>query len=209
VGGTGRVTGLDNDVQLLEKARDQLSRDGAELYQFIAGDVLDQACNPVDRFDLVFARLLLLHLSDPIPTLSRLWNWVRPGGVLLIMDYDLTGMRSEPQHPTIERVLRLITAALRRAERDIEIGSRMPALFVAAGTGMPDGCEVNGLIIPGLPSTSMLHDVVISLQPIVIQQGIADAAALRRIDRELATSALDHHFLRWPDLIATWKMKAL
>ncbi len=205
VGNTGRVTVMNSDEQLIDKVHAQMDGECRQLYRFITGSVTDDACDPGGPFDLVFARLLLLHLPDPTAALRKLWQWVRPGGVLLIMDYDLTGMRSVPQHPTIERVLRLINAAFRRAQCDIEIGSRMPALFGDAGIGSPDECEVHSVILPGARSTNMLREMLGSLSPIMLANQIADEAALARIDQELSGVGFDAHFLRWPDLTATWK----
>ena len=40
-----------------------------------------------DRFDLVFARLLLLHLNEPVLALRKMYNQVKPGGRILVEDY--------------------------------------------------------------------------------------------------------------------------
>jgi hypothetical protein len=123
------------------------------------------------------------------------------------MDYDLTGARSCPPHPIIERALRVMTDAFRRGDRDIEIGTRMPELFLDADIGMPDGCEASSVIIPGAPSTSMLREVVASLRSAILRARLADESALDRIGRELGKDQFAHAFMRWPDLVATWKRK--
>ena len=44
---------------------------------------------PGGPFDLVYARLLLFHVSDPVAVIRRLWDVVAPGGHLIVHDYDL------------------------------------------------------------------------------------------------------------------------
>jgi SAM-dependent methyltransferase len=202
----GCVTGIDIDARVETLlARQQADRPDA--YRFVAADVTQIDSIPGAPFDLVFARLLLFHMADPVAVLKKLWSWVRPGGALLVMDYDITGARSCPQHPAIERALRLIGDAFRRAQRDIEIGTRLPELFVEAGIGTPDGCEVSSVIIPGAPSTTMLCDVIASLRPSIVSALLSDAGSLDRLERELVQGKFDHHFMRWPDMVATWKRK--
>ena len=203
----GCVTGLDIDARLEATLASKLRSHRSDAYRFVAGDVTEIDSVPGGPFDLVCARLLLFHLPDPAAVLKKLWSWVKQGGALLIMDYDITGARSCPQHPVIERALRLIGDAFRRAEQDIEIGTRMPELFVQAGIGTPDGCEVSSVIIPGAPSTTMLREVVASLRPSIVNACLSDVSTLDRLERELSVGKFEHHFMRWPDMVATWKRK--
>src|SRR3954471_21202021 len=41
------------------------------------------------QFDLVYARLLLFQLTDSVAALAQLWDWVAPGGHLVVQDDDL------------------------------------------------------------------------------------------------------------------------
>lgn len=40
------------------------------------------------RFDLVYARMVIGHLSDPQTAISRLMDWLKPGGLLALADLD-------------------------------------------------------------------------------------------------------------------------
>jgi SAM-dependent methyltransferase len=53
-----------------------------------------------DRFDLVFARLLLLHLNDPVLALRKMYNQVKPGGRILVQDYYFPVIDSYPTPET-------------------------------------------------------------------------------------------------------------
>ncbi len=207
VGATGRVVGMDVDAVLAGHAIEQLSQTGPDVYSFIMGDIAEVTRINQAPFDLVFARLLLFHLADPVAALRRLWEWVRPGGTLLIMDYDITVTRSAAQIPVIERTLRLCNDAFRRCGRDIEIGTRIPSLFIEAGIGSPDACTVSSVMLPAAPSTHMLGDLLDSLRPQILRHRLADQHALTRLEFDLRAAAGSDSFMRWPDLTATWKRK--
>lgn len=195
VGPGGRVTGLDLDGAV------------ATAFPVVEGDIEGPDPLPGAAFDLVLARRVLFHLADPVAALRRLWRWVRPGGALLVLDVDLTAARSVPQQPLLERGMRLVADALRRAGRDTEIGTRMPALFVDAGLGAPDGSEAQGRVTSPAEAAVVLGTVIASLRPVILQAGLADADALRRLALELGGLPRRYSACRWPDLVATWKRK--
>src|SRR5688572_30260944 len=83
----GVVTGIDVDVSL------GATVDGT----FVRADVeRDDDAVPAGGFDLVFGRLILLHVADPVAVLRRMWRWVAPGGVLVVQDYDMRTVDSYP-----------------------------------------------------------------------------------------------------------------
>jgi ubiquinone/menaquinone biosynthesis C-methylase UbiE len=209
VGTRGSVTGLDFDPNLGETQLARLCEDNPRRYRFVSGDVTQIQAVPGGPFDLVFARLLLFHISKPEDVLRRLWSWTRPGGVLLIMDYDTTTTRTMPQHPTLEWVLRLINDAFRRAGRDIETGLRMPELFCKAGIPEPDQCEIGSVILRAQDTAPMLQSLLKSLRPIILKSRLAEETELKRLDAELEGSEFENTFARWPDLVTTWKRKSI
>lgn len=207
VGPTGRVVGLDSDPVLGAEALAQLRSAGPDIFEFFGGDF--SAATPVDdrRFDLVFARLLVIHTPIPTAALTRLWDWVKPGGVLLIMDYDLTASRTLPADPTSQRGLALMCDLFRALGKDVEIGTRMPALFRQAGLGLPDGCDVSSHVTPDPGGGGMIRTVLAGLREAALAGHHIDAATLDEIDAELARLPPDQFLLRWPDMVATWKRK--
>lgn len=216
VGAEGEITGMDIDAQLAEFALPGLRQFGASNFHFIEHDVTcnDAAAARLDRQlagsqDLVFARLLLFHLRDQQAALSRLWQWVRPGGVLLVMDYDTTVVRCDPQIPAIERALRIANDTFRRAGRDLETGTRMLSLFASGAPGVPDGAAVSSVIRPAQPSTHMLRELLWSLRPQILRHRIATLDVLRSLDSQLHAAAAATAFMRWPDMVATWKRKSV
>ena len=108
VGASGRVTGLDNDGRVGHQAVRVLRAAVAGQFEFIQADAETTGEPPGGPFDLVYARLLLFHLRDPVAMLRKMYAWTRPGGVLLVQDWDCRTMDIVPLLATwaeFERVM--------------------------------------------------------------------------------------------------------
>ena len=85
------VTAIDIDTRFV----DQLASDSIEVRRVdIREDELPQA-----EFDLVHSRLVLEHLADRRPILDRLVATLRPGGWIVIEDYDWSCFGFEGENP--------------------------------------------------------------------------------------------------------------
>ena len=95
VGVTGHVVGVDvSRAQLAQAHRlaDQLRLANVSL---VEASALSTRL-PSGSFDLVYCRYLLLHLMEPEAALGEMHRLLRPGGVLVCEDGDLTSAGSEP-----------------------------------------------------------------------------------------------------------------
>lgn len=207
VGPNGRVSGLDIDDGIARPAVQDLQRQGPAVFDYLDVDLETGDWAPEQPLDMVFARRVMFHMGEPLAVLRRLWSWVRPGGTLLLMDTDLTVARSFPQLPVLERGMRLVNDAFRRAGHDIETGARLPAMLLEAGIGPAQASEVFSLITGSLHGAALLRGTLASLAPVILRHGLADAAALARLDAALDAVESQPSTCRWPDLVATWKFK--
>jgi hypothetical protein len=160
-------------------------------------------------FDLVFARLLLFHVADPIAVLRRLWSWVAPGGHLVVQDYDLRTSAALPPLDTIEELNRVVFGAFTAAGCDIHTGHRLPWLLAQAGLGAPDGTDVAGRLEPLATASAMLAAVYCSVLPVALSLGLTTEARSEQWFAQLARDA-EHAgsaTVLWPLLIGTWKRK--
>ena len=208
VGPSGRVVGLDSDAVLGAEALAHLRSTGPDVFDFFAGDF--SATTPIEshRYDLVVARLLVIHTPVPTETLRRLWHWVKPGGILLVMDYDMTACRTLPEHPVTERAISLMCDLFRALGKDVEIGTRMPTLLRQAGVGVPDGCDVWSHIQSNDGGGGMVRGVLASLRKASLAGNHVNVATLDEMDAALARVEPDQFLVRWPDMVGTWKRKA-
>jgi SAM-dependent methyltransferase len=139
---------------------------------------------PQSRFDLVHARLVLEHLTDRRQILERLAATLRPGGWLVIEDYDWTGFGFEGDDPQLERVGEAIMTFMERAGFEPRYGRRVVGDIAAAGLTDVRGEGRARVIDSSSPGFDFFRLSFESLRGAVVDAGLlsaedADAAAAR------------------------------
>jgi len=94
VGPQGRVTGIDASRPQLDQAEKWLAGRAGSV-RFVEASATGTGL-PSDQFDLVYCRFLLMHLTEPVAALQEMKRLLKPGGVLVCEDGDLTSACSEP-----------------------------------------------------------------------------------------------------------------
>jgi SAM-dependent methyltransferase len=95
VGSGGRVVGVDLSPDQLAQAQDRLADASFDHVAFVEASVTSTGL-PDASFDLVYCRFLLLHLVEPHEALREMHRLLRPQGILVCEDGDLTSAGSEP-----------------------------------------------------------------------------------------------------------------
>jgi ubiquinone/menaquinone biosynthesis C-methylase UbiE len=209
VGTAGRVTGIDLDAPLGAQAVEMLSTAGHRNCSFEAIDVESTAHVPGAPFDLVYARLLLLHVDDPVAVLRRLWSLVRPGGHLVLQDYHVPSGTVVPRHDAAEEFMRVARETMSLGGCDLEIGLRLADVHLRAEVGAPDGIDA-GVRVGPLPELAHLFESVYrSVLRRAIELGVTTEPASERWleDFNQNSGAAHGHTALWSPLIGTWKQK--
>jgi ubiquinone/menaquinone biosynthesis C-methylase UbiE len=97
VGDTGTVVGVDIDGTAGRSGIDRLRAEIECNFQFIEQDLSGSNPLPQGPFDLVFGCLVLIHLPDPIAMLRKMYEVTKPGGVILVQDYNGTSFDIQPR----------------------------------------------------------------------------------------------------------------
>jgi SAM-dependent methyltransferase len=139
---------------------------------------------PRSRFDLVHARLVLEHLPERRQILGRLATALRPGGWLVIEDYDWTGFGFEGDDQQSERVAEAIITFMQRAGFDPRYGRRLVDDIAAAGLTDVRGEGRVRVIESGSPGFDFFRLSFESLRHAIVEAGLlsaedVDAAAAR------------------------------
>jgi SAM-dependent methyltransferase len=173
----GSVLGVDQASRLLEIAERRRADAGAENVEFLQADA--RAFTASEPFDAIIARLLLFHLPDREEVLRRQLDALRPGGTMLLVEFDIGAMRAEPEAPLVEAVRRWIEAAFRSAGADPRIGTQTGQLLRRTGFADVSTLGIQAYFAPSDPIGPLLcAGVVRSLASQIVAQGIADEAEL-------------------------------
>jgi SAM-dependent methyltransferase len=94
IGPAGHVVGIDASGAQVAEARGRLYGNGTNT-RFVEASAIDTGLPP-ESFDLAYCRFLLLHLPEPEQALRAMRALLKPGGILVCEDGDLTSAGSEP-----------------------------------------------------------------------------------------------------------------
>jgi SAM-dependent methyltransferase len=187
VGSSGYVLATDVDVQWMNAD----SVGGMEVRQHDVA--IDDP--PGDDFDLVHARLVLVHLADRKAALRRMVAAVRPGGWLLIEDFD-TALQPkaclDPQRPE-EHLANHIRAGflilLGERGADLRYGRRLPRLVREAGLTEVTAHAYFPVVRPGVVALEVAN--LNQVRGALVAHGLATEAEIQEYLDVLATGQLD------------------
>jgi ubiquinone/menaquinone biosynthesis C-methylase UbiE len=182
VGDSGRVVATDIDEAKLAAAREQAAEHGLANVEFHLADI---TADRLDReFDLVHARFLLSHLSNPSAALSRIRNALRPRGIIVVADVDFRGHFSYPDCPALGRYVELYTQCARRRGADANIGPRLPSLLEEAGF---ENVQMNVVQPSGTTGeVKLLNPITMeNIAAAVLVEGLATQAEVKQLVAEL------------------------
>ena len=88
VGPTGSVLGIDRSPSALDVARERTVRARLGNVEFVEGDLTTATIE--GEFDAVVGRFVLLYIEDPSAVIRRYASTIRPGGVFVAMEFEMT-----------------------------------------------------------------------------------------------------------------------
>jgi SAM-dependent methyltransferase len=146
---------------------------------------------PQQEFDLVHARLVLEHLADRRQILDRLVATLRPGGWMVIEDYDWTAFGFQGgfqgDGAQLDRVTDATLGFMERAGFERNYGRRVVGDLAAAGLTDVRGEGRARVIDSGSPGFDFFRLSFESLRGVVVEAGLisaedAEAVAARFVD---------------------------
>jgi SAM-dependent methyltransferase len=127
----GKVTGSDIDPKKIELARGEAENLGINNIEFRISDIRERPASA--EFNVVHARFLLTHLSDPRDAVDVFYQHLKPGGLVIVEDIDFSGHFVYPESNAFRRYHELYCTAVRRRGGDPDIGPRVPLLLKERG----------------------------------------------------------------------------
>jgi SAM-dependent methyltransferase len=185
VGPSGQVVGTDIDERLLDAARSFLEAGGIANVELAVDDLFDSKLEP-ESFDLVHARYVIAPLGRGCEQVASHQRLVRPGGSLVLEEWDLGSWHFNPAAPAAERLIRLLSEIF--AALGGEAGRGLPELLQEIGIEEP---EIDAHVIalkPGHPYLRLPLQFSVALESRLLETLSEDElASLRReAEAELA-----------------------
>lgn len=195
IGKSGSVVGVDFDQSLIESAR-SLNNEGNITYT--EGDA---HCLKFDdgSFDVVYARLLLLHVSEPMLALKEMLRVCRPQGTVIIHDGDFSTLYTAPDPAGGEGLNKLFTLF-----RNKRIGTRLWHMFRECGFDQVE-LRVDRMLVREESGKRLTLMTVEAMQKTAIKSGLMTR---KEADTLIQTFTLgmkdDNYLIGYPEMYAAW-----
>jgi SAM-dependent methyltransferase len=160
---------------------------------------------PAGSFDLVHARLVLLHVAERDAALRTMVQALRPGGWLLVEDADpalqplICPDEYGPEQELANRLRTGFRQLLRQRGADLAYGRRLPRLLRAAGLA---DVEADAYFPITSPACDVLETATVEqVRDKLVAEGLATD---EEIERHLATIAAGRLDLATSPMISAW-----
>jgi SAM-dependent methyltransferase len=205
VGPGGSVVGVDRSPGALARARLRAAQRGLPQVRFVEGDLQDPV--PGGPFDAIVERLVLMWIPDPAALLRQQATTLRPGGLVVPIEVDVSTIRSLPETPLATQVRSWLVEAFARAGI-CTLGPQLPTLVQAAGLHPLGTIGIQPHFGPGDPVgiAAVVENIRIAA-PLIVSTGVATAEEIgldtfeRRLrDEQQSSQAV----FATPMLLSTW-----
>ncbi|MCB9762509.1 MAG: methyltransferase domain-containing protein [Alphaproteobacteria bacterium] len=171
VGESGRVVGVELDAPSAVAARSAATEHPNVMV--LEGDLREVPLG--GPYDLIISRWVFSFLGEPEATLAHLTEALRPGGLLLVIDYIHDPCRAYPEHPAIQRVILAYRQLYADRGGDLFIAGRLPQHFVEAGLELAevDPCSLAGP--PGSPAWRWIERFLFQHLDTLTESGLLSA----------------------------------
>ena len=202
VGDTGKVVGIDRDAEILDLARRDADAAGLRNVELRCADAL--AYQEEGEYDLVYARFLLTHLSEPQKCLDAMLGACKPSGVVVIEDIEFTGSFCYPPSAAYERYVDLYQQAVSRLGGDPNIGPKLPGMLRRAGADLVQVNVVQPTHLEGA-GKYMASVTMKRIADTVVSEGLASKEEVDRIVSDLEDAAADPETqISLPRIFQSW-----
>ena len=204
VGPEGYVVGMDASEAQVAEARARLSSKATNI-RFVEASALDTSW-PDESFDMVYCRFLLLHLCEPEKALREMRRLLKPGGVIVCEDGDLTSAGSEPASALCAFADLFGRLGPVRGV-DYTLGRRLYQMVAAAGFAAPQ-ISFNQPVIARGEKKRLLELSVAEAAPAFVEAGLISAADLEETLAEMRRLGADENVLAlMPRMSQVWARK--
>ncbi|NND09537.1 MAG: methyltransferase domain-containing protein [Saprospiraceae bacterium] len=132
---SGRVVGIEQEWEQIDKGKKLAFGDLADSLDTRQGSAFDLPLetNEWNTFDLGFVRFLLEHLSNPGKVVRQVYDALRPGGKLVLIDDDHANFRIVPRQSAFDRLWEAYISVYQSKGNDPFVGRNLTTLLNQSG----------------------------------------------------------------------------
>lgn len=200
----GAVVGIDESPRLLQIAEQRRLEAGVRNVAFVEADV--RRFRDPEPFDAVVGRLILFHLPDATDVIAHHLGALRPGGVVLAIDFDGGSIRAEPPVALVTTIRDRVEAAFRSVGANPVVGARLALILRGAGAIDVTTFGVQAYLAPDDPKgAGWLAGIVRSLEPLIVADADDDELSLDTLQQRVAQALTTADaVLLPPTLVGAW-----
>jgi SAM-dependent methyltransferase len=117
------ATGIDLNPEQVAVANELAREAGLQSAQFRVASVYEPALEP-GSIDAAYCRWLMVHLNKPVDAMRAIYTALKPGGVMVCEEADVSGVYTEPLNSAYVELRDMCVEAGRRRGVDYEGGRR-------------------------------------------------------------------------------------
>ncbi len=128
VGSTGHVYALDLNPDQVLRTSERLQKKGFQQVTVMQGDITAISALPKQKADLVYARMVLMHLKYPEAALRNMAQLLKPAGILSLQESIMESAASSPICEVVEDYFQTLIALGNFNGVDFNIGAKLSHL---------------------------------------------------------------------------------
>jgi ubiquinone/menaquinone biosynthesis C-methylase UbiE len=134
VGSKGKVVGVEREARFVEMARAEMSKRGLRNVEVIHADALETGLEK-NSYDVVHERLVLINLPTATQgaILREMFSLLRPGGTIVLQEYDATSYVCYPEHASWNVLLGIFNDTFYAKGGNEYIGRSLASLLRSVG----------------------------------------------------------------------------
>src|SRR5262245_36049348 len=195
VGSGGRVLGVDQNAEGLEKARERSRQHGCSSWVSFEASKLAEF-DTTDQFDAIVGRYILLYQQDAGATIRRLLKFLKPGGIVVFHEIEFANAHSsDPPCAFWDEIYGLLGEAFRRSGNPPDYGRRVATAFLEAGLPFPTVLAES--VAGGGPDSHLYRWVANTLTSVIprleqmglaLPEGVAAETLAKRLEDEVVAA---------------------
>jgi ubiquinone/menaquinone biosynthesis C-methylase UbiE len=128
----GEVHGIDIDSLFISEAKKLATNEGIKNIGFELSDV-DDLKHDDGTFDVSYCRLVLMHVKNPVKTVTELKRVTKKGGIVAVSDNDDGGVITYPEMPKMMDMWAKYGRSAKTRGEDRYIGRQLFSIFSQVG----------------------------------------------------------------------------